>query len=115
MIRGGLSDAHTHIIAQKLADPAKWVIPDKFQARFCTPRITIGNVAVMRASRKRKRSRSSPSRRVGKSPGGENNLSVTCELLNKGTCGWAHCERASKFKGCGLKVHDQWQKEGLKE
>ena len=98
-------EAHAYIIAQQPTDPAKWVILEKFQGRFCTPRTIIGMVAVMEASSKRKRSRSPPSRRVGKSSGGSKNPSVTCNLFNKGKCGWANCQRAHKCKGFGSKGH----------
>lgn len=60
-------EAHTYIIAQQPKDPAKWVIPEKFQGRFCTPRTMIGMGAATGAN-KRKRSRSPlPARRSGNS------------------------------------------------
>ncbi|MCJ1345948.1 hypothetical protein MMC31_004158 [Peltigera leucophlebia] len=66
-------EIHFHIVAQQSTDANKWVISAEFQRRVCTPMSMI------------KRSRSPPSRRVGKysSAASSNNSSVTCELFNK--------------------------------
>ncbi len=51
-------EAHTFIITKQPTDPSKWVIPEKFQGRFCTVRTMIGMGSIMRAGVKKKRSRS---------------------------------------------------------
>ncbi len=97
-------EAHTFIVAQQPTDPSKWVIPEKFQGRFCTVRRMIGMGSIMGAGAKRKRSRSPAGARRGKSSG-SNNLSISCELFNKGGCDWSPCNRAHKCKGCGSRDH----------
>lgn len=99
---------HTHIISLQPSDPTKWDIPPAFQGRFCNPLTLFGSLSVSSSlsHNKRKRSHSSPSRRVAKPPGGPiNNLIVICEAFNKGLYGWANCERIYKCKGCGAKEH----------
>ncbi len=97
-------EAHTFIVAQQPTDPSKWVIPEKFQGRFCTLRTMIGMGSIMGAGAKRKRSRSLAGACRGKSSGSDN-PSISCELFNKGGCDWAPCNRAHKCKECGLRDH----------
>ncbi len=77
-------EAHSYIVAQKPIDLLRWVISAKFQGRFCKARTLIGMRATI-TDNKRKRSKSTPGRRV-KSFSGPNNPSVTYDLINKGDC-----------------------------
>lgn len=107
-------EAHTFIVAQQPTDPLKWVIPEKFQGRFCTARTLIGMGSIIetgetgRASgSKKKRSWSPPPGGCRAKSGGSNNPTVSCKLFNKGGCNWASCNRAHKCKDCGSKDHEQ--------
>lgn len=40
-------EVHTFIVAQQPTDPLKWVIPEKFQGRFCTPRTMKGMGSIL--------------------------------------------------------------------
>ncbi len=98
-------EVHTHVVSQQPSDASKWIIPPEFRGRFCNPTTLLGTSS-LQTQNKRKRSRSPPSRRVAKQPGGAtNNLSVICEVFNKGSCSWTNCERAHKCKSCGSKEH----------
>ncbi len=97
-------EAHTFIVAQQPTDPSKWVIPEKFQGRFCTARTMIGMGSIMGGGAKKKRSRSPAGARHGKSSG-SNNSSISCELFNKGGCDWPSCNKAHKCKECRSKDH----------
>lgn len=96
-------EGHKYIVTQQPTEPSKWVIPEKFQGKFCTARTIIGMRATT-TNNKRRRLKSPPSRRV-KSSGGPNNPSLTCDLFNKGDCHWSPCERAHKCRGYGSKDH----------
>ncbi len=97
-------EAHTFIVAKQPSDLLKWVISEKFQGRFCTARTTIGMGSIMGAGAKKKRSRSPAGACCGKSSG-SNNLSISCELIHKGSCDWPLCNRAYKCKKCGSRDH----------
>ena len=100
--------AHTYIVSQQPTDLSKWVIPEKFQGRFCTLRTMIGIGSIIGASgaggSKRRRSRSPAGARCVKSSG-SNNLLISCDLFNKGGCNWPPCNRAHKCKKCGSRAH----------
>ncbi len=78
-------EGHTFIFAQQPTDLSKWVIPEKFQGRFCTARTRIVRGLIMGVGAKKKRSRSPAGARRGKSLG-LNNPSISCELINKSGC-----------------------------
>ena len=90
-------EANTFIVAQQPTDPSKWVIPEKFQRTFCKARAMIGMSLIMEAGAKRKNSRSPVGVRHGKSSR-SNNLSIGCELFNKGGCNLPPCNRVHKCK-----------------
>ena len=92
--------AHTFILAQQSTDLSKWVIPEKFQGRFCIARTMIGMGSIIGAGAKRKMSKSPLGVRRGKSSG-SNNLSISCELFKKGGCDWPPGNRAYKFNEGG--------------
>lgn len=81
-------EVHTLIVAQQPTDPLKWVIPEKFQGRFCLLRTLKGmrSIRGREAHNKRKRSRS-PIISSCRVKNGSNNSSVTCKAFNKGGCG----------------------------
>ncbi len=56
-------------------------------------------------SSKRKSSKSPPGARCVKSSG-LNNLSISCDLFNKGSCDWPPCNKAHKCKQCGSRDHE---------
>ncbi len=97
-------EARIFIIAQQPTDLSKWVIPEKFQGRFCTAGTMIEMGSIIGAGAKRKRLRSPAGARRGKSSG-SNNPSISCELLTKGGSDWPLCNRAHKCKGCGSRDH----------
>ncbi len=97
-------EAHTFIVAQQPTDLSKWVIPKKFQGRFCTARTIIGMGSIMGVGAKKKKSRSPVGARRGNSSG-SNNLSISCKLFNKDRCDWPPCKRALKCKEYGSRDH----------
>ncbi len=97
-------EAHTFIVAQQPTDPSKWVIPEKFQGKFCTARTMIEMDLIMGAGAKKKRSRSPAGARRGKSSR-SNNPSISCELFIKGSCDWPPCNKAHKCEECGSRDH----------
>ncbi len=97
-------EAYTFIVAQKPTDPSKWVIPEKFQGKFCTATTMIGMSSRIGAGAREKGSRSPAGARRGKSSG-SNNPSISCKLFNKGGCDWPPCNRAHKCKRCGSRNH----------
>ena len=100
--------AHTYIVSQQPTDPSKWVIPEKFQGRFCTPKTMIEMGSIIgtggAGGKKRKRLRSPDGGCCVKSSGSKN-LSISCDLFNKGGCDWQPCNRVHKCKECGSKDH----------
>ncbi len=102
-------EAHTFIVTQQPTDPLKWVIPEKFQGRFCTPSTMKGMGSILGeggGGNKKKRSRSpATSGHRMKGPNRSNNPLITCDLFNKAGCNWAFCERTHKCKECGSKNH----------
>ncbi len=101
-------EAHTYLVSQQPTDPSKWVIPKKFQGRFCTPRTMIGMGLIIgaggaRGSKKRKSRSPAGGRRVKLS--GLNNPSISCNLFNKGGSNWPPYNRAHKCKEYGSRDH----------
>lgn len=100
-------EVHSYFIHQNPLDPVTWSIPVDFQSTFCPSDKAIGWGTLV-AANKRKRSRSPPSHRIGRSftrYNDTNNASVTCERFNKGCCKWDQCRRAHECKGCGAEDH----------
>ena len=98
-------EVHTYISSLQPSDPTKWVIPPEVQGRLCNPGTLIGSTT-SQSQTKQKLSRSSPSRRVFKQPGGpSNNPTVICGIFNKASCSHENCKRAHKCKGCGSREH----------
>ncbi|MCJ1468533.1 hypothetical protein MMC07_007162 [Pseudocyphellaria aurata] len=62
-------DAHKHIVTYHPLDPKSWVIPEIFRDTYCTPLSVLG-MNPRQSQPKRKRSRSPPSRRIARQPGG---------------------------------------------
>ncbi len=97
-------EAFTYIVSQQPTGPSKWIIPEKFQGRFCTPRIMIGIGSIIgvggAGSSKRRRSRSSAGGCCVKSSG-SNNPSISYDLFNNDGCDWPPCNRTHKCKECG--------------
>lgn len=101
-------EAHIYIVAQQPTDPSKWVIPEKFQGRFCTPRTMIGMGSIIGAGGagggKRKRPKFPAGGRCVKLSGLNNPL-ISCKLFNKGGCNWSPCNKAHNCKECGSRDH----------
>ena len=102
-------EAHTYIVSQQPTDPSKWVIPKKFQGRFCTPKTMIRMSSIIRAGgaggSKKRRSRSFVEGRRVKSSW-SNNPSISCNLFNKGGYGLSPCNKAYMCKECGSRDHE---------
>ena len=82
-------EANTYIVSQQPIDPSKWVIPEKFQGRFCTPKTMIEMGKIIRdggAEGSKRRGSRSPARGCRVKSLGSNNLSISCKLFNKGGC-----------------------------
>lgn len=80
-------DFHTHVVEGQPTDPTRWLIPPKWQARFCNPLTVLGFDA---SGQKRKRPHSPTSPAVKKDA---NDSSVTCISFNKGVCSRSNCHR----------------------
>ena len=96
---------YLYIITQKLSDPKQWIIPPKFQERFCTPTTVISMNLLLGSLAKKKRLKS-PNRRSTKTTGSStSNLVVVYNAFNKSSCTWRGCKKLHKCKGCGSREH----------
>ena len=97
-------EVHTYIVSQQPIDPSKWVMPEKFQDKFCRPRTMIEMSSTIGAGvaggSKTRKSRSPAGHRCVKSSR-SNNLSISCKLFNNGSCNWPYCNMANRCKKCG--------------
>ncbi len=82
-------EANTYIVSQQRIDLSKWVIPEKFQGRFCTPKTMIEMGSIIRdggAEGSKRRGSRSPAGGCRVRSSGSNNVSISCKLFNKGGC-----------------------------
>ena len=91
-------DFHTHVVEGQPTDPTRWLIPAKWQARFCNPLTALGSDA---SGQKRKRAHSP----TPASKKDANDISVTCISFNKGVCSRSNCHRKHVCETCGGKDH----------